>query len=412
MPGEIVMNRAAVKGIGADKLLALNAQYGGSNANKPKYSSNIQFAADGGMIGASKSTNTPTLSPIEIKFASRARQRGITDPTELKAFLSQVKHESGGFGAPKREKYNSSPNDPPGKPGYEYFKGYANPKLGLGNLNADDAYNYMGRGYLQITGRANYDDIGRKIGKNLVDNPQLMMNSDVALDASIEYWKSRVRPMVGNNWNNVFEVSRAINKPAAVSPSEIVGMKDRQQTFQKYNQIPNKTIASLTAPRPKPTSTKKPGFLQNLSQNFSNFLFNNQPAYAKKMGGGLIKENTGMNIAGASADRQLTALQPGEYVLPADTVSKLGTSLIDKLVAMTDGNSTAAKLGKRSGRYTPGPLSRAGRGGMMTLPPISQSAGGSMGAPASGTSIPSFSAVSPSGGAERSMNASIYGIVG
>jgi hypothetical protein len=35
-----------------------------------------------------------------------------------------------------------------------------------------------------------------------------------------------------------------------------------------------------------------------------------------------------------------------------------------------------------------------------------------MGAPASGTSIPSFSAVSPSAGAERSMNASIYGIVG
>ena len=414
MPGEIVMNRAAVKGIGADKLLSLNAQYGGSNANKPKYSSNIQFAADGGMIGASKSTNTPTLSPIEIKFASRARQRGITDPTELKAFLSQVKHESGGFGAPKREKYNSSPNDPPGKPGYEYFKGYANPKLGRGNRNADDAYKYSGRGYLQITGRANYDDIGRKIGKNLVDNPQLMMNSDVALDASIEYWKSRVRPKV-KNWNNTFDVSRAVNKPSAMSPDEIVGMKDRQQTFQKYNQISNKTIASLTAPRPRQTSSKKSGFIQNVSQNLGNFansLFNIQPAYAKKIGGGLIKENTGMNIAGAAADRQRIDVQPGEYVLPVDTVSNLGISLIDKLVAMTDSNSTAAKLGKRSSRYTPGPLSRAGRGGMMTLPPISQPAGGSMGAPASGTSIPSFSAVSPSGGAERSMNASIYGIVG
>ncbi|NBR72546.1 MAG: hypothetical protein EBT75_10750 [Proteobacteria bacterium] len=158
----------------------------------------------------------PNLSPIELKFASRAKQRGITDPIELKAFLSQVKHESGGnFGEPQREKYNSSPNDPPGKPGYEYFKGYANPALGLGNRNADDAYNYIGRGYLQVTGRANYEDIGKRIGKDLVGNPKLLMNKDIALDASIEYWKRSVRPNV-KNWNNVFEVSRAVNKPSAV----------------------------------------------------------------------------------------------------------------------------------------------------------------------------------------------------
>jgi hypothetical protein len=127
-------------------------------------------------------------------------------------------------------------------------------------------------------------------------------------------------------------------------------------------------------------------------------------------GGGLVKENSGLNINGATADRQLTSLQPGEYVLPVDTVNNLGTSLIDKLVAMTDSNSTAAKIGKNVNRYIPTSLSR-GRGVVMQ-PPITQSIGGGGGGYASGTDTVSFSTVSPSGSSDRAMNASIYGIIG
>jgi hypothetical protein len=50
-PGEVVMNRAAVNALGANNLLALNAKYGGSKANKPKFAGNIQFAQGGGMVG-------------------------------------------------------------------------------------------------------------------------------------------------------------------------------------------------------------------------------------------------------------------------------------------------------------------------------------------------------------------------
>jgi len=383
MPGEIVMNRAAVKGIGADKLLALNAQYGGSNANRPKYSSNIQFAADGGMIGAGKFAGTSTFGELPlIKAANSAGIKGM----ELASFLSQMSHETGGF------KWNE--------------------EFGGGSDSYSGGRRFKGRGYVQLTHDYNYRKYGSKLGIDLEKNPDLASSGDVAAKIAVMYWKDTVRPIVGNNWNDPFLASKAINNPSARGPGQINGYDDRVSKFNEYkNKLKSGNLGG-SKPKPKPTSPKKPGFLQNLAQNFGNFLFNNQPAYAKKIGGGLIKENTGMNIPGATADRQRIDVQPGEYVLPKDTVSDLGVSLIDKLVAMTDGNSTAAKIGKRSGRYMPGPLSRAGRGGMMTLPPITQSAGGSMGAPASGTSIPSFSAVSPSGGAERSMNASIYGIVG
>jgi predicted chitinase len=308
--GEFVMSRGAVQKYGVDTLESMNAAGGGTN--QPKIVSGTTYAKGGGMIGdkmnskelkaeknassskqitpkstTPKSTTPkqtlPNLSPIELKFASRAKQRGITDPIELKAFLSQVKHESGGnFGEPQREKYNSSPNDPPGKPGYEYFKGYANPALGLGNRNADDAYNYIGRGYLQVTGRANYEDIGKRIGKDLVGNPKLLMNKDIALDASIEYWKRSVRPNV-KNWNNTFEVSRAVNKPSAVSPDEITGMSDREHAFQGYSAIPNKTFTNLkadVAAKPKPTIKNQPNMFQKFGSAISSII--SPPALAEQ----------------------------------------------------------------------------------------------------------------------------------
>ena len=278
--GEFVMSRGAVQKYGVDTLESMNAAGGGTN--QPKIVSGTTYAAGGGMVGDKKQT-LQNLSPIELKFASRAKQRGITDPIELKAFLSQVKHESGGnFGEPQREKYNSSPNDPPGKPGYEYFKGYANPALGLGNRNTDDAYNYIGRGYLQVTGRANYDDIGKRIGKDLVGNPKLLMNKDIALDASIEYWKRSVRPNV-KNWNNTFEVSRAVNKPSAVSPDEITGMSDREHAFQGYSAIPNKTFTNLkadVAAKPKPTIKNQPNMFQKFGSAISSII--SPPALAEQ----------------------------------------------------------------------------------------------------------------------------------
>jgi hypothetical protein len=51
-PGEVVINKKAVDTIGADKLLALNSEYGGPNANKPKFANNIRLSRFGGIINA------------------------------------------------------------------------------------------------------------------------------------------------------------------------------------------------------------------------------------------------------------------------------------------------------------------------------------------------------------------------
>lgn len=64
---------------------------------------------------------------------------------------------------------------------------------------------------------------------------------------------------------------------------------------------------------------------------------------------GNVMENTGINMPGGTADRQLTALQPGEYVIPKQTVNAFGgANFFDNMVAKTDSDSNAAKLGAKS----------------------------------------------------------------
>lgn len=50
----------------------------------------------------------------------------------------------------------------------------------LGNLTPGDGARYCGRGYVQMTGRANYERAGRELGLPLVDQPDLALQPDVA----------------------------------------------------------------------------------------------------------------------------------------------------------------------------------------------------------------------------------------
>jgi ribosomal protein S15P/S13E len=137
-------------------------------------------------------------------------------------------------------------------------------------------------------------------------------------------------------------------------------------------------------------------------------------AMMKELGyqGGGITENTGMSIPGATADRQAVLTQPGEYILPVDTVTRLGgPNAIDRLVASTDSNSTAAKLGtlSRSSMAVGQPV-MSDDSIISTLPPIVQSMGGGPGGGGAGfaTKVPS---VSVSSNSSRRNAKTMYGLV-
>ena len=63
-----------------------------------------------------------------------------------------------------------------------------NPRLAaqLGNVHRGDGPKYCGRGFVQLTGRRNYTDWGRRLGINLVDHPELAKGLDCATKVLVD----------------------------------------------------------------------------------------------------------------------------------------------------------------------------------------------------------------------------------
>lgn len=65
---------------------------------------------------------------------------------------------------------------------------YSNNKRGLGNLGGMDGYNFRGAMYNQLTGRANFTNIGKRIGMDLVANPDLLNSPEVAAKVAAAFF--------------------------------------------------------------------------------------------------------------------------------------------------------------------------------------------------------------------------------
>jgi len=61
----------------------------------------------------------------------------------------------------------------------------------LGNSEPGDGARYIGRGYLQITGRANYREMGERLGLDLEAHPDRAAEPDVAVRIACAFWTAR-----------------------------------------------------------------------------------------------------------------------------------------------------------------------------------------------------------------------------
>lgn len=128
---------------------------------------------------------------------------GITDPQSKAALMANVDHESGGF-TKSEENLNYS-----AKRLQEVFPNYykdaesaradagnpeaiANKVYGgrMGNTEAGDGFKYRGRGALQLTGKAQYEEMGKKLGIDLVNNPDLAADPKYSAQIAVQHWKS------------------------------------------------------------------------------------------------------------------------------------------------------------------------------------------------------------------------------
>jgi putative chitinase len=81
--------------------------------------------------------------------------------------------------------------------------------LGLGNDQPGDGFKYRGRGWLQITGKANYRAASNAAGIDLVANPEAAARADIANRTAMHYFETRI---IGKAQpTDIERVSRLVN---------------------------------------------------------------------------------------------------------------------------------------------------------------------------------------------------------
>lgn len=75
--------------------------------------------------------------------------------------------------------------------GERYFTQHYEGRADLGNTEPGDGRKYFGRGFIQITGRANYKHYGDLLGVNLVDHPDQALELNTAAAILALFFKDR-----------------------------------------------------------------------------------------------------------------------------------------------------------------------------------------------------------------------------
>jgi predicted chitinase len=205
---------------------------------------------------AATSTPLETQQPLGTFLERTARAAGITG-IELAQLLAQCRTETIAF-----TKLIEQPN--------KWMKTYEpvfkkDPKTGkmvdtnphsrdtLGNTKKGDGQRFIGRGYIQVTGRKNYTNFAEDSGMDVVNHPELLADPTNAAKAAIHYWTSRVRPKV-SDFKDTAAVTRLV-AGKAMKHLDIRFANFKNYLKKLFSEMP--TLPALPAPKNKKASPNK-----------------------------------------------------------------------------------------------------------------------------------------------------------
>lgn len=118
----------------------------------------------------------------------------LLSPLMMLAMISTVRIEVGRDFLPKKEIITEA----------QANANYQNHKW-LGNKLPGDGYRFIGRGWPQLTGRYNYEDMSKKLGIDLVNNPDLLLDPEVSAKVMVQFAKDKgIKPLAeAQNWTAV-----------------------------------------------------------------------------------------------------------------------------------------------------------------------------------------------------------------
>jgi putative chitinase len=144
--------------------------------------------------GANAQRQNAIITAVGEVLAKTLQAYAIDTRLRIAHFLAQTCHESAGFRT--TEEFASG-------------QAYENRK-DLGNDQAGDGPRYKGRGLLQLTGRANYRDLGKTLKVELEEHPELAAEPVLSLTIACEFWKKK-RINAACDADDVVRVTKLIN---------------------------------------------------------------------------------------------------------------------------------------------------------------------------------------------------------
>jgi len=180
---------------------------------------------------------------VITQIPETAKKFNITNNLRLAHFLSQCGHESGGFKAVS-ENLNYSA-DGLKKIFGKYFPGNLNEsyarqpekiaarvyasRMGNGDETSKEGFKFRGRGYIQLTGKANYTNFTKFIGEDCIANPDLVATKYPLASAAFFFDSNKLWLICdkGSDDATVTAVTKRVN-------GGILGLQDRIKHFKEY----------------------------------------------------------------------------------------------------------------------------------------------------------------------------------
>jgi putative chitinase len=167
---------------------------------------------------------------------------GIKDPNARAQIMAQASHESGKFkfttelGADSYFlKYN-----PPSKIGLE-----------LGNRPGEGP-TFKGRGFLQTTGRANYQQFKDAFNVDVISNPEILAEAKYAAKSALLWFKKnagKVQRLSKGDWTDTKGITKAVN-------GGYNGLAEREHYFDIFKNDPEITgLGKKIEAKPSPSSS-------------------------------------------------------------------------------------------------------------------------------------------------------------
>jgi putative chitinase len=176
--------------------------------------------ANSNFVSAADLQSLVGASSARLAFISRVLVGPNSNPTcqQKSTFLSQLAHESSRF----------LYGEEIGAEGY--FNKYENRPDDLGNTQTGDGAKYRGRGFIRLTGRANYAKAGTKLGLDLVNNPEMAAFPTVSAKIAVLFWEYgtsvNLNSLADSSFYNYSIMTSKIN-------GGLNGLSDRTQLLAK-----------------------------------------------------------------------------------------------------------------------------------------------------------------------------------